>query len=71
VAITAAPRSQTVLAIAVPLRDGPRVLGALNMLWMRPAHTVEAFANRFLPDLQTAAAEIVDSLRKRSRHGKA
>ena len=41
------------------------------MLWMRPAHTVEAFANRFLPDLQTAAAEIVDSLRKRSRHGKA
>jgi hypothetical protein len=41
------------------------------MLWMRPAHSVEAFANRYLPDLQMAAAEIVDALRKRSRRGKA
>jgi IclR family mhp operon transcriptional activator len=65
------PIADGLLAIAVPLRDGPRVLGALNMLWMRPAHSVEAFANRYLPDLQMAAAEIVDSLRKRSRRGKA
>ena len=47
------PIADGLLAIAVPLRDGPRVLGALNMLWMRPAHTVEAFANRFLPDVCT------------------
>jgi len=37
------PIADGLLAIAVPLRDGPRVLGALNMLWMRPAHTVEAY----------------------------
>jgi IclR family mhp operon transcriptional activator len=65
------PIADGLLAIAVPLRDGSRILGSLNMLWMRPAHSVEAFANRYLSDLQTAAAEIVDSLRKRPPRGKA
>jgi IclR family mhp operon transcriptional activator len=55
------------LAIAVPLRDGSRVIGSINMLWLRPASSVEAFAARYLPDLQAAAVEIVGSLRKRSR----
>jgi len=55
------------LSIAVPLRDGARVFGAVNMLWLRPAFTVEAFAARHLSDLQAAAAEIVSSLRPRSR----
>lgn len=61
------PHADGLLAIAVPLRDGARVLGAINMLWLRTAHTVEAFAERHLPDLQAAAAEIVGSLRSRSR----
>jgi IclR family mhp operon transcriptional activator len=61
------PHADGLLAIAVPLRDGARVLGAVNMLWMRPAHTVEAFAARYLRDLQAAAAEIVSSLRSRPR----
>jgi IclR family mhp operon transcriptional activator len=65
------PIADGLLAIAVPLRDGTRVLGALNMLWIRPAYSVEAFANRYLPDLQAAAVEIVGSLRKRPRRGKA
>jgi IclR family mhp operon transcriptional activator len=61
------PHADGLLAIAVPLRDGSRVIGAINMLWLRPAFSVEAFAARYLPDLQAAAVEIVGSLRQRSR----
>ena len=49
--------------IAMALRDGPHVHGAINILWIRTAFTVEDFAARHLADLQTAAREIVDSLR--------
>jgi IclR family mhp operon transcriptional activator len=61
------PHADGLLAIGVPLRDGPRVIGAINMLWLRTAFTVETFAARHLSDLQAAAAEIVSSLRIRSR----
>jgi IclR family mhp operon transcriptional activator len=61
------PHTDGLLAIAVPLRDGPRVVGAINIVWLRTAFTVEAFAARYLSDLQAAAAEIVGSLRTRSR----
>jgi IclR family mhp operon transcriptional activator len=61
------PHADGLLAIAVPLRDGSRVVGAINMLWLRPAFTVDAFAARYLPDLQAAAVEIVGSLRQRRR----
>jgi IclR family mhp operon transcriptional activator len=61
------PQADGLLAISVPLRDGPRVLGAINMLWLQTAFTVEAFAARHLSDLQNAAAEIVSSLRHQRR----
>jgi IclR family transcriptional regulator, mhp operon transcriptional activator len=61
------PHADGLLAIAVPLLDGAKVYGAINMLWLRPAFSVEAFAARHLSDLQTAAAEIVSSLRRRTR----
>ena len=61
------PHADGLLAIAVPLRDGSRVVGAINMLWLRPAFSVEAFAARYLPDLQAAAVEIVGALRQRTR----
>jgi IclR family mhp operon transcriptional activator len=61
------PHADGLLAIAVPLRDGGRVIGAINMLWLRPAFPVEAFAALHLSDLQAAAQEIVGSLRRRSR----
>jgi IclR family transcriptional regulator, mhp operon transcriptional activator len=61
------PHADGLLSIALPLRDGGRVLGAINMLWLRPAYTVEAFAAQYLPDLQAAAAEIVGKLRHASR----
>ena len=51
----------------MPLLDGSRAIGAINMLWLRPAFTVEAFAALHLADLQGAAEEIVGSLRRRSR----
>ena len=63
------PHADGLLAIAVPLRDGGRVFGAINMLWLRPAFSVEAFAARYLPDLQAAAVEITGSVRQRSRCG--
>jgi IclR family transcriptional regulator, mhp operon transcriptional activator len=61
------PHADGLLAIAVPLLDGAKVYGAINMLWLRPAFSVEAFAARHLSDLQAAAAEIVSSLRRRTR----
>jgi hypothetical protein len=36
------------------------------MLWLKPAHTIEVFADRYLPELQSAAVEIVGSLRNRA-----
>jgi IclR family mhp operon transcriptional activator len=60
------PHADGLLAIAVPLRDRNRVLGAINLLWLRPAFTIEAFASRYLAELQSAAAEIVAALRRRS-----
>ncbi|WFU15261.1 IclR family transcriptional regulator C-terminal domain-containing protein [Bradyrhizobium sp. CB3481] len=54
-------------SIAVPLRDGQRVLGAINMLWLKTAFSIEAFAARHLGELQDAAKEIVSSVRSRRR----
>jgi IclR family transcriptional regulator, mhp operon transcriptional activator len=62
-----APHADGLISIAVPLRDGPRVLGSINIVWLKTAFTVEAFASRHLGELQNAAKEIVNSLRTRSR----
>jgi IclR family transcriptional regulator, mhp operon transcriptional activator len=61
------PHADGLLAIAVPLQDSGRAIGAINMLWLRPAFSVEAFAALHLQDLRAASVEIVDSLRKRAR----
>jgi IclR family mhp operon transcriptional activator len=61
------PHADGLLSIAVPLGDGNRIIGAINMLWLRRAHTVEAFAAQHLPELQAAATEIVGRLRQRRR----
>jgi len=57
-------RDDALAAIAVPLWDGRRVHGSINILWIRTAFTVEDFAARHLPDLQDAAHEIVASLQR-------
>jgi IclR family mhp operon transcriptional activator len=51
-------------AIAVPLVDRGRVHGVINIIWPKPARTIEAMVKDHLSDLQSAAAEIVASLRQ-------
>jgi IclR family mhp operon transcriptional activator len=58
-----APQDDGLAAIALPLLDGRRVHGAINILWVKTAYTIEVFAGRHLADLRAAAREIVDSLR--------
>ena len=58
-----APRDDGLAAIAVPLLDRSRVHGAINILWVETAYTIEDFVGRHLADLQAAAREIVGSLR--------
>jgi IclR family mhp operon transcriptional activator len=65
------PVDDGLAAIAVPLQDQTRVHGAINILWIRPAFSVEDFAAHHLADLQAAAAEIVASLRDDSRRRQA
>ena len=36
--------------------------GAINILWVKTAYSVEDFARRHLADLQAAAREIIPSL---------
>lgn len=57
------PQDDGLAGIAMALRDGPRVHGAINILWIKTAFTVDEFATRHLADLQAAALEIVSSLR--------
>ena len=52
-------------SIAVPLCDGARVHGSINILWIRTALTVEECARRHLTDLKAAASDIVSSLQPR------
>jgi IclR family transcriptional regulator, mhp operon transcriptional activator len=53
--------------IAVPLLDRRRVHGVINIIWARAARTVEDMVHDHLVDLQSAASEIVDSLRNQPR----
>jgi IclR family mhp operon transcriptional activator len=54
-----APRDDGLAAIAVPLLDRSRVHGAINILWVKTAYTIEDFAGRHLADLQAAARSSV------------
>jgi IclR family mhp operon transcriptional activator len=61
------PYSDGLHAFAVPLIDGARVHGAINLLWLRQAGSVESFAKTHLADIKAAAAEIVASLARPHR----
>jgi len=56
------PRDDGLAAIALPLLDRKSVHGAINILWVKTAFSIEDFASRYLGDLQAAAYEIVSSL---------
>jgi IclR family transcriptional regulator, mhp operon transcriptional activator len=55
------PLDDGLAAIAVPLLDGTRVHGSVNILWIKTAFTIDEFAARHLQDLRKAA-DIVSSL---------
>lgn len=59
----APPTDDRLAGIAVPLLEGTRAHGAINILWIRTTFTVEEFAARHLRDLQSAARDIMRSLR--------
>jgi IclR family mhp operon transcriptional activator len=63
----APPFDDGLAAIVVPLQEGTRVHGSINLLWIKTAFTVEEFAARHLADLQAAAAEIVESVARSTR----
>jgi IclR family mhp operon transcriptional activator len=57
------PYDDGLAGMAIPLQDGRRVYGSINLLWIKTAFTVEEFARRHLADLQAAGREIVLSLK--------
>ena len=59
----ALPQDDGLAAIAVPILDGTRVHGSINILWVKTAFTTEEFAARHLAALQAASSEIVAALR--------
>jgi len=61
-----APQDDGLAAIALPLLDRGRVHGAINILWVKTAHTLEDFTRRHLADLQHAVEEIVGSLKRKA-----
>ena len=48
--------------IAVPIVTGIRVHGAINIIWVRRALTVQKMVSQHLADLQAAAAEIASAI---------
>jgi IclR family mhp operon transcriptional activator len=61
------PVDDGLAGMAIPLQDGRRVHGSINILWIKTAFTIEEFAARHLGDLQAAGRDIVASLRAVSR----
>lgn len=58
------PHADGLSSIAVPLRERARVLGAINIVWLKTAYPIEIFAVRHLSQLQEAAADIVEAARR-------
>jgi IclR family transcriptional regulator, mhp operon transcriptional activator len=65
------PHDDGLAAIAVALSGRARVYGAINLIWIKTAFTVEEFAARHLVDMQDAAREIASSLESPTNRGSA
>jgi IclR family mhp operon transcriptional activator len=57
------PFDDGLAGMAIPLQDGRRVYGSINILWIKTAFTIEEFAGRHLADLQAAGREIVAAVK--------
>jgi IclR family transcriptional regulator, mhp operon transcriptional activator len=58
------PKDDGLAAIALPLSDRTRVHGAINIMWIKTAFTVEEFSTRHLGDLEAATSEIVRAMQR-------
>jgi IclR family mhp operon transcriptional activator len=58
------PFDDGLAGIAIPLHNGSRVYGSINILWIKAAFTIEEFAAQHLADLRAAGREIVASLKQ-------
>jgi IclR family mhp operon transcriptional activator len=56
------PFDDGMAGIAVPILQGGRVHGTINIMWVRRALTLDDIVAQHLADLQTAAAEIAAAL---------
>jgi len=61
------PYSDGLAAIAVPVRQERHVFGALNVVWLKKAYSVEHMAREHLRDLKAAALEIASTLSQNRR----
>ena len=61
------PIDDGLAGIAIPLQNGRRVYGSINILWIKTAFTIDQFAARHLEDLRAAAREIVTTLKATSK----
>jgi IclR family mhp operon transcriptional activator len=61
------PFDDGLAGMAIPLQDGRRVYGSINILWIKTAFTIEEFAARHLADLKAAGSEIVVTLKTLGR----
>jgi IclR family transcriptional regulator, mhp operon transcriptional activator len=61
------PIDDGLAGIAIPIQDGRRVYGSINILWIKTAFTIDQFAARHLEDLRAAAREIVTTLKATSK----
>jgi IclR family mhp operon transcriptional activator len=61
------PYDDGLAGMAIPLQDGRRVYGSINILWIKNAFTIDEFAARHLADLRAAGREIVNSLHSASK----
>jgi len=52
--------------IAVPICDGPRVLGCMSLIWISSALTIEGAETRLLPLLTSTAERIAEAVRARA-----
>jgi IclR family mhp operon transcriptional activator len=57
------PQDDGLAGMAIPLLDGKRVHGSINILWIKTAFSIEEFAKLYLADLRAAGHEIIASLK--------
>ena len=57
-------------AIAVPIMTGGKVLGCVNIVWLRHLRLKDEIVKNHLADLQDTAAAIADAMRSKSARRK-